>query len=172
MNLADLAASVRDRLGDSTIPLRTIEIGGDAGLRQIAENFAHGPHATDFQREATLTLDADGAVEVPADFLPGYISSVSHEDLDVEMVMMKTRQEIQYQLCTEFGLYAIEQGKIFTKPPASYQGGDILAGDILATGIAVPTLATLKGKYNPDLVTLVVGLMPGLMKSAKTKGAS
>jgi len=164
MTLPDLVGSVRDEAGDSGIPARTIEIAARAALRQMSEEQAHGPHAKDFEREQALTLDADGAVDVPADFLPGYISRVTKADLTpTELVMVAGRAAFTYQFCAEFGLFAVEQGKIWTSPPAAVQGP--LVGDILATAIAIPTLAALKDKYKPDLVNLVVGIVPGLMKA-------
>lgn len=170
MTIKDLAAEIRQALSDNSIPLSTIESKAQIGLRLLSEEVALGPHARDLQREDTLTLDGSGTVAVPADFLSGYISRITSANLDpIELEIMKDRAEFSYQICDLFGLAAIEQGTIYTKPTADY-GQPVLAGDILATGIIIPTLTNLKTKFEQDLVRLIVGLFAPA-KPAKAKGA-
>lgn len=154
MTLADLIATVRQRMLDDAIPARDIEAEGEAALTTLAEEVATGPHARDLEEERTLTLTA-GKVAIPTDFLSGYIRRIAQAALTPpELVIVYDRAEFTYSFSREFAMAAVEAGSIYTQ--AQDTPATPLTGDILVTSIVIPTLAGLKLKFEKQFIGLVI----------------
>jgi hypothetical protein len=156
MTPAEAIAYLEGRFGpreETGIESEEMESWIPSALERLTEYVAEGPHARDLQREDPLALDADGAAAVPADFLTGYISRVTHASSPFEFVILTDRAEFDFQACKVFGLAAVENAKIYTKAP---DDGATLDGDIKVTGLFIPTLAALPVKFQPDFLDLLV----------------
>lgn len=142
---------------DDSIPARDIEAEGEAALTRLAEEVAQGPHARDLEEERALTLVA-GKVAIPTDFLSGYIRRIAQAALSPpELVIVSDRGDFTFSYCREFAMAAVEAGSIYTQ--AQDTAGDVLTGDILVTSIIIPTLATLKLKFEEQyILTVITGL--------------
>ncbi|MGA9771661.1 MAG: hypothetical protein WBV94_21705 [Blastocatellia bacterium] len=158
MNFINLVASFRDRVGDESFPARKIEsLAEEGGLERFAETMAESEHAKELQRtDVNVALDVEGIADVPADFLTGYISRIRHPDVAQDLIILADPAEFNYIFNSEFGYAAIESKKIYTKPPAGYTGGAIFLTAIRATGIFIPTIATVPQKREGIFLDLLV----------------
>lgn len=98
----------------------------------------------DYQREDTLTLGLDGSVAIAADAFEDSVSRVTHASDTLPFVKCESREDFDYDASGQYGLYAVENRKIYTKPKRGET--TILSGDILATIIFIPTLGAILTK--------------------------
>lgn len=142
MTVAEAIAHFEARLRPveaTGIELHEVEDWIDSALQRLSEEVAEGPHAADFQLEQTATLDAAGVAPLPTNQLSGYISRVRHADYTDDFVFVN-RGALQYQFgAIVFPLAAIENRKIYTKPPDDV--GGIIAGELLVTGVCILPLS-------------------------------
>ena len=149
MTREDAIAHLESRVGrreETGVQPGDVDDWIETALHRVTEKNAMGPHKADFQGERQLTL-VDGVVAVPTDMLPGYISRITGDGLDVPFELKKNRTEFAYMLCREFPLAAVEAKQIYCEGTDPSTPLNI---NILATGIVVPDLDNLLTKYDDD----------------------
>lgn len=164
MTLKELVIAFRHRCGDESVQARVIEtLAREGGLERFAEMMAESEHAGELQRiDTDIAVDGEGVAAVPSDMLTGYITRVAHPNVDQELELVESRKDLAYTFNDEFGYAAVENGMIYTKPPASY--GAVLTGEIEVTGIFIPTLAQVPDKRRSILLDVMLEMYAESLK--------
>jgi hypothetical protein len=150
MTVDQVIAHLESRIGpveETGIEPQDIEAMIDTALERTKEWVLENGHQADLERTEDVALGAEGECDIPTDILAGRVTGINHESTPYDFTRLGDRGSLQFTFADDFGYYAVEAGKIWTKGPRTVQGP--LTGNAAVTGIFKPTLGTLDGKLEP-----------------------